>query len=180
MPDQDSSATAGDNAGNSNSDTSTDTKNEGAANSSDTSTDTKKDEGLDKVFTQEDVNRLIAKERKETERKAKMSEDERLKSDLEDARKQLRERDTKDAVQTEASKLGAKNTGLIYKAVKDDLTFDKDGKPENLKDVLTQAKKDFPELFGSNSNGSADGGMGKTPTPNNSLDNQIRQALGYA
>ena len=164
MPDQDSSATAGDNAGNSNSDTSTDNKNEGATNSSDTSTDNKKDEGAGKVFTQEDVNRLIAKERKETERKAKMSEDERLKFDLEDARAQLRERDTKDAVQNEASKLGAKNAGLIYKAVKDDLTFDSSGKPENLKEVLTQAKKDFPELFGSQPSGSADGGEKGQPT----------------
>ena len=171
MPDQDSSATAGDNAGNSNSDTSTDTKNEGAERGSDTSTDNKKDEGAGKVFTQEDVNRLLAKERKETERKAKMSEDERLKSDLEDARHQLRERDTRDAVQTEAAKLGAKNAGLIYKAVKDDLTFDSSGKLENLKDVLTQAKKDFPELFGTNAAaGSADGGEKGQPLPRSMND----------
>lgn len=107
-----------------------------------------------------------------------MSEDERLKADLEDARQQLRMRDTKDAVQTEAARLGAKNSALVYRAVKDEITFDKDGKPENLKDVLSQTKKDFPELFGGSQNGSADGGTGKNSTAGNSLDNQIRQALG--
>ena len=129
-------------------------------------------------FSQADIDRAVKKATADAEKRAKMSEDERKDARIAELEAQGRERDTKDAVQTEAAKLGAKNSGLIYKAIKDDLTFDKDGKPENLKDVLTQSKKDYPELFGEKSNGSADGGEGKTPSANNSLDNQIRQALG--
>lgn len=141
-------------------------QNEGANTNADTSTANQNEGKTEtKTFTQEDVNRLIAKERKDVERKAKLSEDERLKADLDDARNQLRTRDTKDAVLEAAAKLGARNTNLIYKAVKDDLTFDKDGKPENLKDVLAQAKKDFPELFGDSAHvGSADAGSGRAQT----------------
>lgn len=186
MPDANQNATAGDNAGNTNNaDTSTaNNQNEGGQqgqpplqqqNQSNTSTDNKQNEGAkSKSFTQDEVNNLLAKERKEAERKAKMTEDERMKSDLEDARKQLRERDTRDAVQTEAQRLGARNGGLIYRAVKDDLTFDGNGKPENLAAVLAQAKKDFPELFGAVSNGSADGGDGKSHAQSKTMNDWMR------
>lgn len=117
-----------------------------------------------KTYSPEEYERAIKKAREDEAKKSKMSADERLQSDLEDARKQLKERDTRDAVQTEAQRLGAKNSSLVYKVVKDDLTFDKDGKPENLAAVLAQAKKDSPELFGGTaSNGSVDGGASGAP-----------------
>ena len=132
-----------------------------------------------KTFKQADIDRAVKKASDDAAKKAKMSEDERRDAELADARGQLRERDTRDAVKEAAAKLGAKNSALVYRAVKEDLTFDKDGKPENLKDVLTQTKKDYPELF--TTSGSADGGAGQGgAAPASSLDQQIRQALGKA
>ena len=173
MPDQNSNATAGDNAGNTNSDTSTDNKNEGN-NSSNTSNDNKQNEGANnnhaKTFTQDEVNSLLAKERKAAEKKAadaegraKLSEDERVKAERDDALKQLRLRDTRDAVIEAAAAAGVKNAKLFWNAYNSEIeTDEKTGKITNLKDVLAVAKTDAPELFEvKRADGSADGGEGK-------------------
>ena len=131
-----------------------------------------------KTFTQEDVNRLIAKERKSAETKAKMTEDERLKAENEELKGSLRIRDAKDDFQAAIGKT-AKSANLLFSAAQNLFEFSATGKVTNMADVIKQLKADYPEQFEVNS-GSADGGTGKTPTPNNSLDNQIRQALGYA
>lgn len=108
-----------------------------------------------KTFTQEEVNRMLAKERRDSEKRAKDAEDraklgeqERLAKDNEDLRTQLVERDTRDAVKAEASKLGASNPDAVYKLVKDEIERDDKGKIQNLDDVLSEAKDLYPELFG--------------------------------
>ncbi|MBX3288451.1 MAG: hypothetical protein KF855_03805 [Acidobacteria bacterium] len=130
-----------------------------------------------KTFTQEEVNRMLAKERrdfekraKDAEEKAKLSEDQRLKAELDDAKKQLAERDRRDHVQAEAQKAGVNNPNLFYKAIKEDLEIDeKTGKITNLAELIESAKSDLPQLFTTETKktaaGSADGGSGKDGKP---------------
>lgn len=134
-----------------------------------TETQTEKNEGGDKpkTFTQDDINRLLAKEKrdwekrvKEAEEKAKLSEDERTKAELAETKAQLAERDKRDFVTDAASKAGVKNAKLFYNAYKDELVSDK-GVVTNLTEVLATAKAESPELFITTAKGSADGGEGK-------------------
>ena len=97
---------------------------------------------------------MLAKDRrenekklKETEERAKLGEQERLQKEADDLRAQLTERDARDAVQSEAAKLGATNAGAVYKLIRDDLEFDDKGRVKNLADVLSEAKESYPELF---------------------------------
>jgi hypothetical protein len=137
-------------------------------NSSSQSQTTEGNQTVNKTFTQDDVNRFLAKEKKEWEKKvsdaeakAKLSEDERLKAELEDYKKQLRERDAKDQIKTEATKLGSKNADLVYRALQNEIEFDEKGQVKNLKELFEIAKSDFPELFDNKPAkpvGTADGG----------------------
>lgn len=172
MPDTNTNATGGDNTqGN---DTAAGTQTGDIKPSEGTKPDTSTGQGegaaQPKTFTQEEVNRLLAKERKDSEKKAadaeakaKLSEDERMKAELAETRKQLAERDTRDFVQEQASTAGVKNPKLFYNAYKSELEFDSAGKVTNLKDVLAAAKTESPELFQAQQKqqGSADGGSGK-------------------
>ena len=103
----------------------------------------------------------------DAEARAKLTEDERLKAERDDAVNNLRERDTRDAVIESAAAAGVKNAKLFYNAYKNELEFDdKTGKVTNLKEVLESAKSESPELFGSPAPapaGGADGGDGKIP-----------------
>lgn len=118
-----------------------------------------------KTFTQEDVNSFLAKQKKEWERKAKLSDDEKKDDEIKTLRTQIQERDNRDAVKSEAKKLGVNNPDLLYKAVKSDLEFDDKGNISNLAQILESAKTDFPQLFTSDAptpKGSADGGAGNS------------------
>lgn len=132
-----------------------------------------------KSFSQDDVNRLLAKEKrdwekkvKDAEEKAKLSEDERLKRERDDAVQQLRERDTRDFIIAQAEKSGVKNPRLFYSAYKSEIETDDKGNVKNFQDVLDAAKADTPELFGDADSGKnqkpqgggADGGAGSIST----------------
>lgn len=134
-----------------------------------------------KTFTQEEVNRLLAKEKRElqkkaddAEAKAKLSEDERTKAELADARKQLAERDQRDAAKEAAEKAGVKNAKLFYNAYRSEFETDDKGKITNLAEVLETAKAESPELFttAAQPKGSADGGTGKD-TPSTLTKEQV-------
>ena len=104
------------------------------------------------------------KKLKDAEARAKLSEDEKLKAERDDALNQLRERDTRDEVSDAAKEAGVKNPKLFYHAYKDEFERDeKTGKVTNLKDVLESARSESPELFASapQPEGGADGGEGK-------------------
>lgn len=128
--------------------------------------ETKKDE---KTFTQDDLNRYLAKEKKTWEKKvadaeaaAKLSEEERRNAEIETLKSQIKERDARDAVTAEAVKVGFKNPNAIFKLVSSDLEYDDKGNISNLSDVLDQAKTDYPELFGeAKPNDSINAGSGK-------------------
>ncbi len=141
----------------------------------------------DKTFTQADIDKALAKEKKnwqkqvaDAEERAKLSEAERAKAEADDLRTQLRNRDARDSVKDAAAKLGAGNPTAIYKIIAGDLEFDDGGQISNLNEVLDTAKTDFPELFDPKPKQSIDGGAGSdSPTSGGSLDNQIRKLLGY-
>jgi len=127
----------------------------------------------EKTYTEAEYKRNLAaalkdleKKTKDAEAKAKLTEDERLKADLDETRRQLAERDTRDAVIEQASDAGVKNPKLFYQAYKSEFERDeKTGKISNFNDVLESAKAESPELFEAvkQNNGSADGGEGKQP-----------------
>ena len=188
MPDN--NATAGDNAGNNNSaDTSTANQNEGS-NQSNTSNDNKQAEGAQsKTFTQDEVNSLLAKERKAAEKKAadaeaktKLSDDERTIAERDEARAALKERDTRDAVIEQVGRDGVKNPKLFYNAYKSEIETDAAGKITNLKDVLAAAKIEAPELFAEikKADGSADGGAGKSGTDTKPEFTSAHDRMRYA
>ncbi|HEX8248986.1 MAG TPA: hypothetical protein VF599_12485 [Pyrinomonadaceae bacterium] len=179
MPQENSNATGGDNAqGQQAAGTSTganDNQNEGQQQSSAAGTSTgannSQTEGgsQPKTFTQDEVNRMLANERRAAEKKAadaeakaKLSDDERTKAELAETRAALRERDTRDTVVEAAEKAGVKNPKLFYNAYKSELETDDKGKITNLKEVLETAKTESPELFAEvkKPEGSADAGEG--------------------
>lgn len=101
----------------------------------------------------------------------------------EDAESQLRVRDARDAVEAAAKNAGFGNPSKIYRLLKDDLSFDDAGKPDNVKDLITIAKKDFPEeLTSGKANGSADGGAvgGVRITSGGRMNALIRSAAGLS
>lgn len=121
-----------------------------------------------KTFTQEDLNRLLAKEKrdwekkvKDAEDKAKLSEDERTKAELAEAKAALAERDRRDSAMDQAKTAGVKNPRLFYSAYGSELETDAKGNITNFADVLATAKAESPELFQAAAGGSADGGDGK-------------------
>jgi hypothetical protein len=126
----------------------------------------------EKTYTEAQYQANLAKAQKDWEKKvsdaeakAKLSEDERLKAERDDALSQLRERDTRDSVTEKAGAAGVKNPRLFYNAYKSDLEFDDKGIVTNLKDILETAKAESPELFAPPPSapapsGSADGGAG--------------------
>ncbi len=98
------------------------------------------------------------KQVKDAEAKAKLSEEERTKAEMAELRNQIRERDARDAVRTEAARLNVKNPQMVYRLVKDELEFSDDGKVSNLKDVIDSAKLEFPEIFDNKPTETIDGG----------------------
>lgn len=99
-------------------------------------------------------------------------------------REQLEERlrvhEAKDSVVAAAKVAGFSNPEKIYRLVKDDLSFDDEGKPDNVKDLITIAKKDYAEeLTASKGRGSADGGAGGNGAGvGASMNDYIRHAAG--
>jgi hypothetical protein len=155
--------------------------------------------GGEKTYSQADLDAAVAAARQEARKtksgksagkdKAKKDDDESEESpELIEARKRadtaeanLRVRNAQDAVETAAKAAGFKNPTKIYRLVKDELSFSDDGKPENVKDLIAIAKKDYAEELEANKgNGSADGGAGARSGAGagTSMNDIIRRAAG--
>ena len=127
------------------------------------------------------AERAIKKERDQLKR-GQLSEAERIQQERDEAaaerdqlRRQLRERDARTLVETEARKANAIRPDVIFKLL--DLEYDDDGQPINLRTELAKAKKDYPEMFGAA--GSADGGSGRGAAPQGgSFTDQLRRQMG--
>jgi hypothetical protein len=165
----------------------------------DKQTDAKADKGTQpektpetvKAHTPEEVSRIVAREVAKAEKKFKdaaekaqadatKTETERLTGQINELKAQILERDTRDTVikAVQDKKFLARNPQAVYRLVKDELDVDKEGKITNLNDVLTQAKADYPELFGPKPSGSANGGEGAHQKPQFDMNTAIRQSAG--
>jgi len=144
-----------------------------------------------KTFTQDDLDRLLAKTRREEKAKyekelenANKSELERLKADLAERDAKLAERETKDEVTSFLQKSGCKRPEAAFLLVKSSISRGKDGKIEDLKGLLAEAKQLAPEFFDDTKTrpGSADAGPkgeGGTKSVGQKFNDAIREAAGY-
>jgi len=125
----------------------------------------------------------LSKERDEL-RQGQMTETERLQAERDAAirerdaaHSQLRERDARTFVESEARKANAIRPEVVYRLL--DIEDDDDGKPINVPSELRKLKNSAPELFGAA--GSADGGSGRGVGPNTrgpGVSDAIRQSMG--
>lgn len=160
-------------------------------------------EGADKTYSQAELDAALAADRQASKRAAAAraakpaakskeggSEDDAAhQAELaaaskraEEAEAQLRVRDARDSVEAAAKNAGFSNPSKIYRLIKDEISFDDAGKPDNVKDLITIAKKDFPEELGAGkANGSADGGAGGggARITGGGMNTLIRRAAGY-
>lgn len=153
----------------------------------------------EKTYTQAEYDAAVAEARQSARkgktkstsakatRKTEGSDEEEDSAEVTEARKraetaeaQLRIRDARDAVESAAKTAGFSNPAKIYRLLKDDLSFDESGKPENVKDLITIAKRDFPEELEQKANGSADGGAGGRAGVGTNMNDIIRRAAGRA
>lgn len=146
-----------------------------------------------KTYTQAELDAALAADRqtrsKAAKAKAGKAKDEAGDDDaqskdrqrLEQLEGELRTRDARDSVEKAAKDAGFQNPGKIYRLVKDDLSFDDGGKPENVKDLITIAKRDFPEELGTGKGkGSIDAGeRGVGKVGGGGMNSLIRRAAGY-
>lgn len=158
----------------------------------------------DKTYTQAELDAALAEDRKDRKRAAASKaaktagkkksggdDDDEQAEELtkerqrrEQAEEQLRVRDARDSVESAAKAAGFNNPAKIYRLVKDELEFDDAGKPENVKDLIALAKRDFPEELAAKGKGSADGGAGGdgkgAAGGHASMNDFIRRAAGRA
>jgi hypothetical protein len=94
----------------------------------------------------------------------------------------IRELTAKDVIRDAAIEAGGKRPAAIFELVKSKLAYADDGSISNVKDVIAQAKKDVPELFGVSANGNAgqgNAGQGAAGgAPANDMNALIRRAAG--
>jgi hypothetical protein len=94
----------------------------------------------------------------------------------------IRELAAKDVIRDAAIEAGGKRPAAIFELVKGKLAYAEDGSISNVKDVIAQAKKDVPELFGISANGNAgqgNAGQGAAGgAPANDMNALIRRAAG--
>jgi hypothetical protein len=199
---------------NSGGDANTDPKDKANKNDADDATDkggkgtkakTGADQGDDdlneKKFSQSDLDAALARDRQDRRRaqnkvdtpsskkKKEESDDddgeaERHRKRAEAAEERLRQHDARDKFEDELKAAGFKNPRKMFKLLKDDLTYDDKGRPDNIKDLIAIARRDYddeldPEADPKKPKGSADGGAkGGATGKTTSMNDFIRRAAG--
>lgn len=132
----------------------------------------------EETYTKDQMTRIVSqrlKEQKDAYEKqladANKTELERAQSEANDLRARLAERESKDEVTALLSKNGCTRPEAAYRLIQSSITRGKDGKIEDVKALLAEAKELAPEFFpDSKKPGSADAGAkgdGKTGTDMN-------------
>lgn len=122
-------------------------------------------EGDDEIVSmkQSELNAIIQarldRAQKAADEKSKLTKEELLQKERDQALAEVRTANLRDQWIQESGIEYAK-AAKLFKVYKDDIETDKDGKPTNLKTVLTTARKEWPEAFGKVQPGSADAGGG--------------------
>jgi len=143
-------------------------------------------EATNPKFSQADLDRLIAKakkdERTRLERQvqdAQLSETERLKAELEARKAEVRSLKTEGALLNAIKTAGGDDPEVISAWIQSKLTieFDDEDKISNLKDLLSEARERIPTRFPRRP-GSANGGDGKPTGIGADMNSLIRRAAG--
>ncbi len=103
---------------------------------------------------------------------------EKAEKDLADVSAQIRNLAAKEAIQSAATEAGGKRPAAIFELVKGKIEFNDKGEITNAKDVIAQAKKDVPELFGVSNNGNPGAGAGGSEKTGADMNAAIRQGAG--
>lgn len=124
-----------------------------AGKKSDDKSGGKGDADDEKKFSQSEldaiVERRLARAKKDADENAKLSKEQLLEKERDDAMQKVRMSDARDEFIAAADKdgLGYAQASKLFRYYRDEFEFDDKGKVENLKDVLKEAKSEWPELF---------------------------------
>jgi hypothetical protein len=143
----------------------------------------------EKKFSQEEldaiVERRLARAKKDADENAKLSKEQLLEKERDEALSKVRMSDARDSWIATAAKDGLEygQASRLFRYYRDDFEFDDKGKVENLKDVLKEAKSEWPEMFkgkgakpGGGDLGGGQGGGDKST--GSGMNDMIRRAAG--
>jgi hypothetical protein len=135
--------------------------------------------------SQEAVDRMIQKRidriQKDDAEKAKLSKEQLLEKERDDALQSVRVSNARDAFIEKAGIKDYAKATKIFRMYQSELEFGTDGKPSNLPDVIKSAKSDWPELFGKVAPGGGDLGEGKgdgQKSAGSDMNSLLRHATG--
>ncbi len=131
-----------------------------------------------RFFSQTEVNRIVKREIERALKTSKLPELETAQAKVAELETQLRKRELRELVADAGTKAGARNPLLLFRAVEEKLELDEKGKPKNLDEVIKEARRDYPELFGSAAKGNANGGAGQHINPRPSMNELLRRNRG--
>jgi hypothetical protein len=146
----------------------------------------KPEAATDAKFSQADLDRLIAKAKRDEKARlekqvsdAQLSETERLKAELEARKAEVRSLKTEGALNAAIKAAGGDDPEVIQAWIQSKLTveFDDDDKISNLKELLSEARERIPSRFPRRP-GSANGGDGKPSGIGADMNSLIRRAAG--
>lgn len=128
-----------------------------------------------RFFSQTEVNRIVKREIERALKTSKQPELEAAQARVAELETQMRKRELREQVADAGARSGAKNPLLLFRAVEEKIELGDDGKPKNLEEVLKEARRDYPELFGPASRGNANGGAGQQNNPRLSMNELLRR-----
>lgn len=111
------------------------------------------------------------------------AEADRLRKRADDAEEELRKRDARDALEDALSQAGFEKPRKMFRLLKDDLTFDEKGRPDNIKDLIALAKRDYaeelkPDADPKKAKGSVDAGAKGGVAKGGDMNDFIRRSAG--
>lgn len=146
------------------------------------------------TLTQDEVQRIVAREVNATRRKVEAelkAQAERAEAERNGEYQKLlaqaeRERDeaigsvrqfrAEREVEKVARRLNAEHPEVVYRLIRDDLRYDRDGNPENADDLVARLKADYPRYFAAPVAGADGGKTGRIPADD--INAQLRRIVG--
>jgi hypothetical protein len=129
-----------------------------------------------RFFSQTEVNRIVKREIERALKNSKLPELETAQAKVAELETQIKHKALREQVTEAAAKAGARNPGLLFRAVEEKLELDETGKPKNLDEIFKEARREYPELFGPATKGKADGGAGQHINTRLSMNELLRRS----
>lgn len=130
------------------------------------------------------IARRVSRATKKAEDDAKLSKEQLLEKERDEAKREVLERDLRDDF-VEQTGLPIGPGRRLFKMYRDDLDIDDKGKAGNMADVVKQAKKDFPEAFKAVADDTSkrkpkgDGGEGSDGKVGGDMNSALRKMAGF-